>query len=174
MEQNNTNPTTSPPKTLILGVGNLLLSDEGVGIQVVERLKETYQFPENVQLLDGGTLGMNLLYYLEGVENLLLIDAVETGKAPGTLIRLEGEEVPTFFSLKMSPHQMGVPDMLFAAKLTDLYPQTVVLWGVQPHKFDATLDLSPAVSAQMEPLMNNICQELAQWGIQPTPHLLSA
>lgn len=167
MEQNT--PTTPLPKTLILGVGNLLLSDEGVGIQVIQRLEETYHIPENVELLDGGTLGMNLLYYMEGVRNLLIIDAVETGKGPGTLIRLEGEDVPTFFSLKMSPHQMGVPDMLFAAKLTDLYPQKVVLWGVQPVKFDPTLELSPEVAAQIEPLIDNICQELAQWGIELKP-----
>ncbi len=71
-------------QTLILGVGNLLLSDEGVGIQVIERLQEKYELPEEVHVLDGGTLGMDLLYYLDGVRRLLLVDAVETGKAAGT------------------------------------------------------------------------------------------
>ena len=81
----------SSARTLILGVGNLLLSDEGVGLRVLERLAATYDLPEGVQTLDGGTLGLDLLYYLEGVENLLIIDAVEMGKAPGTLLRLEGD-----------------------------------------------------------------------------------
>jgi len=151
--------------TLILGVGNLLLSDEGVGLHVIRRLQERYTLPESVQVLDGGTLGLDLLYYLEGVENLLLVDAVETGKESGTLLRLEGEEVPAFLSIKMSPHQIGVPDMLFAAKLKDLYPERIVLWGVQPENLDIGLDLSPVVAAQVETLVDNVISELENWGI---------
>lgn len=156
-------------KTVVLGVGNLLLSDEGVGIQVIERLQKNYHLPAEVQVVDGGTLGMDLLYYLEGANKLLIIDAVETGKKPGTLIRLEGDEVPAFFSLKMSPHQIGVPDMLFAAKLRDVYPEEIVLWGVQPAKFETSLELSPEVEAQVEPLIANVCQELARWGFPAEP-----
>jgi hydrogenase maturation protease len=159
------------PTTLILGVGNLLLSDEGVGVHVIQRLQERYSLPENVQVLDGGTLGLDLLYYLEGVENLLLVDAVETGKAPGTLLRLEGEEVPAFLSIKISPHQIGVPDMLFAAKLKDLYPQRIVLWGVQPENLDIGLELSPVIAAQVEPLVENVLTELNHWGIAVTSKL---
>jgi hydrogenase maturation protease len=155
----------SAPKTLILGVGNLLSSDEGVGIHVIQRLQAEYQFPEEVQLLDGGTLGMDLLFYLENVRNLLIIDAVETGQPPGTLMRLAGEEVPAYFSLKMSPHQVGVPDMLFAAKLRDMYPEEVVLWGVQPATLDIGLELSPPVAAQVEPLVEKVVEELERWGL---------
>jgi hydrogenase maturation protease len=151
-------------RTLILGVGNLLLSDEGVGVHVLERLAATYDLPKEVQTLDGGTLGLGLLYYLEGVENLLIIDAVEMGEQPGTLLRLEGDEVPSFLSIKMSPHQIGIPDMLFAARLTDLYPRNVVLWGVQPGVLDTGLDLSPPVAAQVDVLVEKVVKELAQWG----------
>ena len=165
-----------PPaiRTLILGVGNLLLSDEGVGLRVVERLAETYELPEGVQVLDGGTLGLDLLYHLEGadgrpVENLLIVDAVEMGKEPGTLLRLEGDEVPTFLSVKISPHQVGIPDMLFAAKLKDLYPPNVVLWGVQPDVLEVGLDLSPPVAAQVDVLVAKAVAELARWGEHPTP-----
>jgi hydrogenase maturation protease len=156
-------------ETLILGVGNLLLSDEGVGLRVLERLAATYDLPEGVQTLDGGTLGLDLLYYLEGVENLLIIDAVEMGKEPGTLLRLEGDEVPAFLSIKISPHQIGIPDMLFAAKLKDLYPRNVVLWGVQPGVLDAGLDLSPPVAAQVDELVEKVVDELRQWGIKMRP-----
>lgn len=156
---------TSTPQTLILGVGNLLASDEGVGIHVIQRLQAEYQFPEEVQLLDGGTLGMDLLFYLENVRYLLLIDAVETGQPPGTLIRLAGEEVPAYFSFKMSPHQVGVPDMLFAAKLRDMYPEEVVLLGVQPGSLEIGLELSPSVAAQVEPLVGKVMEELERWGV---------
>lgn len=154
-----------PAKILILGVGNLLLSDEGAGIQVIERLQERYDLPAEVQALDGGTLGMDLLYYLEGVDCLLIVDAVETGEPPGTLIRLAGDKVPAFLSVKISPHQVGVPDMLFAAKLKGCAPQDIVLWGVQPGSLDIGLELSPAVAAQVDPLVEKLCEELAQRGI---------
>jgi hydrogenase maturation protease len=154
-------------RTLVIGVGNLLLSDEGVGVRVVERLAQQYVLPNTVEIIDGGTLGLNLLYYLDGVENLLLVDAVEMGKAAGTLLRMEGEEVPAFLSIKMSPHQIGIPDMLFAAKLKGLYPPNVVLWGVQPGVLDAGIEFSPAVSAQVDVLVERVVEQLKRWGEQP-------
>lgn len=160
----------SPVQTLILGVGNLLMSDEGVGVHVIQRLVADYQLPEEVQVLDGGTLGMDLLYYLEGVENLLLIDAVQARKEPGTLVRLEGEEVPAFMSIKISPHQLGVPDMLAAARLKgNCYPERIVLWGVQPELMEIGLDLSPKVESQVEPIIKNILDQLQVWGHTLTP-----
>jgi hydrogenase maturation protease len=162
-------PEQQVVRTLVLGVGNLLLSDEGVGLRVVERLVTTYQIPEEVLTLDGGTLGLDLLYYLDGVENLLIIDAVEMGKEPGTLLRLQGDEVPSFLSVKMSPHQIGIPDMLFAAKLRDLYPRHVVLWGVQPGSLEVGLDLSPPVASQVDVLVEKVVGELAQCGHHLTP-----
>jgi hydrogenase maturation protease len=154
----------NPVQTLILGVGNLLMSDEGVGVHVIQRLVADYQLPEQVQVLDGGTLGMDLLYYLEGVENLLLVDAVQARKEPGTLIRLEGDEVPAFLSIKISPHQLGVPDMLAAAKLKDAYPQRIVLWGVQPERMQIGLELSPTVESKVETIIQNILEQLQVWG----------
>jgi hydrogenase maturation protease len=150
-------------------VGNLLLSDEGVGVRVIERLDQTYLLPREVQTLDGGTLGLDLLYYLEGVENLLIVDAVEMGESPGALLRLEGEGIPAFLSLKMSPHQIGIPDMLFAAKLKDLYPANVVLWGVQPGTLDVGMELSAAVAASVPRLLAETVAQLQTWGhtIQP-------
>jgi len=156
-------------RTLILGVGNLLVSDEGVGLHVLERLVAIYELPEGVQTLDGGTLGLDLLYCLEGVENLLIVDAVEMGNEPGTLLRLEGDKVPSFLSVKISPHQIGIPDMLFAAKLKNLYPRNVVLWGVQPGALETGLDLSPPVAAQVDVLVEKAVEELARWGEHLTP-----
>jgi len=155
-----------PARTLVLGVGNTLMCDEGVGVRVVERLAENYRFPEEVLLLDGGTLGMDLLYYLEGVENLLIVDAVQADKAPGELVRLQDDEVPAFLGMKVSPHQIGVPDMLFAAKLKDMYPSHVVLWGVQPARLEIGLDLSETVAVQVDGLVGLIVEELRKWGYE--------
>ena len=153
-------------ETLILGAGNLLLSDDGVGVHAIRRLQESIEWPEEIQVLDGGTLGLDLLHYLEGVSHLLIVDAMETGQPPGTLRRLAGDEVPAYLSVKMSPHQIGLPDMLFAAKLRDLYPDEVVIWGVQPATTEVGLELSPQVAAQLDLLMERILGELARWGIQ--------
>ncbi len=164
----------SPVQTLILGVGNLLMSDEGVGVHVIQRLVADYELPEEVQVLDGGTLGMDLLYYLEGTENLLLVDAVQARKEPGTLVRLEGEEVPAFMSIKISPHQLGVPDMLAAAKLKgNCYPERIVLWGVQPELMEIGLDLSPKVESQVDTIIENILDQLQTWGHTLTPKKVS-
>jgi hydrogenase maturation protease len=151
-------------KTLVLGVGNKLMSDEGVGVHVIERLAAEYDIPEEVQILDGGTLGLDLLYYLEGIENLLLVDAAETGKEAGTMIRLKDDEVPAFMSIKISPHQMGVPDMLAAAKFKGLYPKRLVLWGIQPELICIGLDLSPALASKLADLTRKLVDELAAWG----------
>jgi hydrogenase maturation protease len=156
-------------KTLVLGVGNKLLSDEGVGVHVIERLAAGFDIPKEVQLLDGGTLGMDLLYYLEGIENLLLVDAVETHKDPGTIIRLEGEDVPSFLSLKISPHQLGVPDMLAAARFKDLYPKRLVLWGIQPELLEIGLELSPLIESKMDILVGNLVDQLKVWGHAVSP-----
>jgi len=156
-------------KTLVLGVGNKLMSDEGVGVHVIERLAEKFKLPEEVQVLDGGTLGLDLLYYLEGIENLLLVDAADTGKEAGTMIRLQDEQVPAFMSIKISPHQIGVPDMLAAAKMKDLYPKRLVLWGIQPDLITLGLDLSPVLASKVEILADKLADELRSWGHEILP-----
>jgi hydrogenase maturation protease len=152
-------------KTLVLGVGNLLLSDDGVGVHTIQRLQKMVQLPEEVQVVDGGTSGLDLLHYLEEVSHLIIVDAIEVDQPPGTLTRLAGDQVPAYLSLKISPHEIGLPDMLFAAKLRDLYPEEVVIWGVQPATTEVGLDLSPPVAAQLDVLVEKILEELKGWGI---------
>lgn len=156
-------------KTLVLGVGNLLLADEGAGIHVVRKLVEEYRLPEEVQVLDGGTLGMDLLYYLEGVRDLLIVDAVQSNRPPGTVVWLAGEDVPSFLSIKMSPHQIGVPDMLFAARLQGITPQNLVLWGVEPACLDLGLELSETVAGRVPVMVGYIVEQLRRWGHEVTP-----
>ena len=154
----------------MLGVGNLLLSDDGVGVHAIRRLQQVALLPEEVQVVDGGTSGLDLLHYLEGVSHLVIVDATEVGQAPGTLTRLAGDEVPAYLSTKLSPHEIGLPDMLFAAKLRDLYPEEVVVWGVQPATTEVGLDLSPPVAAQVDVLVQKILEELTRWGIAVSQH----
>lgn len=151
-------------RTLVLGVGNILLQDEGVGVRVVEHLKEHYNFPEEVQVLDGGTMGLDLLYYLEGADRLLVIDAVDATRPPGTLLRLADGEIPTFLGRKLSPHQIGLADLLSVAGLRDLTPHQVVLVGVQPASLETGLNLSPTIRAQLPSIVEIVLKEVRNWG----------
>lgn len=149
-------------RALILGVGNLLLSDDGVGVRVIERLQATHTFPADVQLLDGGTCGLDLLHYLEGIDRLIVVDAANLGKPPGTIQRFAGEDVPAFMGLKISPHEINLPELLFSAKLTGIYPAEVVILGIQPQTLETSLELSPPVAAQVPTLAALVLAELGR------------
>lgn len=151
----------------MLGLGNILLGDDGVGVRVVERLQALYEFPQGTQILDGGTLGLDLLPYLEGADRVLIVDAIDLGAEPGTLARLVGEEVPAQLTLKISPHQMGLADLLAALHLRGTAPSEFVLLGVQPGALEKLgLELSPPVAARVDELADRVLAELATWGIQ--------
>ena len=153
-------------ETLVLGLGNILLRDEGVGVRVVERLLEQYDFPEGVRVMDGGTLGLDLLPFLEEASRLLVIDAVQARKPPGTLVRLVGDEIPIFLDAsKVSPHQEGLQDLLAVALLKGYLPEEVVFWGAQITSLGVGLDLSDAVAEQVDALAEKVLVELARWGI---------
>jgi hydrogenase maturation protease len=157
--------TTSTPDTLVLGIGNLIMTDDGVGIRVIHLLQERYTFPDSVLVMDGGTLGLDLLHYLEGITRLLVVDAVETGGPPGTLVRLTGDEINIAFRTKLSPHQMGLQDLLLVAELQGFAPEEMVLLGVQPGEIGMGTELTPAVAAQVEPLVELVLAELERWGL---------
>ncbi|HYS43384.1 MAG TPA: HyaD/HybD family hydrogenase maturation endopeptidase [Geobacteraceae bacterium] len=154
---------------LVLGIGNLIMSDDGIGVRVVQLLAERYRYPAGVTILDGGTLGLDLLPRLEGVERLLVVDAVETGQPAGTLVRMAGEEVPIVLETKVSPHQMGLKDLLAVAMLQGFAPREMVLWGVQPALIELGTDLSEAVAARLETLVGKVLVELAEWGVRTLP-----
>jgi hydrogenase maturation protease len=153
--------------TLVLGLGNILLGDEAVGVRVVERLLERYRFPEEVLVMDGGTLGLDLLPYVEDASRLVVVDAAQARKPPGTLIRLTGSEIPIFLDAsKVSPHQEGLQDLLAVAALKGYLPEEVVFWGVQIGTLGVSLDLSPAVAEQVDAVVEKVLAELAAWGIR--------
>lgn len=154
---------------LVLGIGNLVMSDDGVGVIVAQRLQRDYQFPDNVEVMDGGTLGLDLLPKLENITNLIMIDAVETGNEAGTCVRLCGQELPFALETKVSPHQMGLKDLLAVSELMGHSPKEMVLIGVQPGSIEMEIGLTSKVEAQLETLVSNVLNELAVWGITATP-----
>ena len=150
---------------LVLGLGNLLMSDDSIGVRAVQRLQHDYRVPEGVTLLDGGTLGLDLLPYIELADSLLIIDALEMQAAPGSLFRLEGDEVPRAFASKLSVHQMGLQDLLAVAELQGYAPHKLVVHGIQAGSIEMKLELSTAVAEAMESLNSAIINELIDWGI---------
>jgi len=151
---------------LVLGLGNALMMDDAFGVQAVAELQRRYSFPDQVAVVDGGTLGLDLLPRLEGVQKLLILDALQMGAAPGTVFRIEGEDVPRAFASKLSVHQMGLQDLLAVAELRGHLPAELVVWGVQPAVIEMGLDLSAPVAAAMEQVLSGATAELHSWGVQ--------
>lgn len=151
-------------RVVILGIGNILMSDEGIGVHAVEALQQRFLLPDNVDVVDGGTTGMELLPDLQGAQHLIVVDAVRVGVAPGTVVRLEGDEVPAFFKTKLSPHQVGLSDVLAALRFSGGEPERVVLIGVQPVSLDMAMELSPEVAAKMDRVLELVTAELATIG----------
>jgi len=151
---------------LILGLGNILLQDEGVGVRVVEQLQRQYRIAGAVEVLDGGTAGMSLLEHIRNRDHLIVVDAVKTGQAPGTVITLSGEEVPAFFQSRVSPHQMGLADMLAALELMGEKPADVIVIGVEPQNLDVGLELSDLVSTRMDELVIRLVGKLRSLGFE--------
>lgn len=159
-------PASDGKTTLVLGVGNLVMSDDGVGVAVVRKLLHEYRLPPQVAVMDGGTLGLDILPRLEGIEQLIVVDALETGKAPGSCVRLAGEEIPLALETKLSPHQMGLKDLLTVSLLMGHAPRETVLIGVQPGCIEMGTELTPLVAAQVDVMLEGILGELKLWGVE--------
>ncbi len=154
---------------LVLGIGNVLLTDEGIGVRALNELERRYTFPENVELLDGGTAGIELLRHIRNRDYLIIIDAMKFNQEPGTVSRVEGLDVPAAFRTRISPHQLGLSDLLAAAMLTDELPPNLVLFGVEPENLDIGLDLTDTVEASVEKLTGAIIDELRSIGCSIVP-----
>ncbi|MCO6411904.1 MAG: HyaD/HybD family hydrogenase maturation endopeptidase [Thiogranum sp.] len=153
-----------PAPVLILGLGNILLADEGVGVAVIERLQKHYRLPEGVELLDGGTSGMTLLDDLRNRDILIVVDAVRTGQPPGTVVVLKGEQVPAFFRSKVSPHQLALSDVLAVLTLTGEKPLDVTVIGVEPLSLETRLGLSDVVDGRLDTMIGQVIDELQAAG----------
>lgn len=156
------------PQITVLGVGNLLFCDEGLGIRAVEILERRYHFPENVKILDGGVLGIHLLGAITEADHLIVIDAVKNGAPPGSLHRLKGKEVPKRILSKNSLHEVDLLEALTLCQAFDKVPETVIV-GIEPADIErVSLDLSPPVEAKLDDLIETVIYELRALGASPT------
>ncbi len=157
--------STNAPQITILGVGNILLKDEGVGVRVVEYLDAHYSFAENVQIVDGGVLGVRLLGVIGNTDILIVADAVCNRCAPGTLYRLADEQVPRRVLAKQSMHQLDLPEVLALSAAIDKNPQVIVV-GVEPEDI-TTMDvaLTPTIAAKVSEMAAMVLAELDALGM---------
>jgi hydrogenase maturation protease len=152
---------------VVLGLGNLLRRDEGLGVRALQRLRDGYAIPERVRLVDGGTLGLELISHVEGAEYLLVLDAMLTDGPPGSLLRLAGDDVPAFFGVRMS-HDVGLADLLAILVLRDSLPREVVVLGMQPGLIELGWELSSDVEERLDTLAAAAAHELRRWGVELT------
>jgi hydrogenase maturation protease len=153
-------------KIIILGIGNILLRDEGFGVRVVEELTRRYRFPENVQVLDGGTLGMELLRYLMGADKLVLVDAVAGELPPGSLYEFKNEAVKAYFKEKVSMHELGIQDVLAALDILEKPIKEVMIIGVQPLSMEIGLELTTLLFPVVNQAVDKVIQVLTSWQVE--------
>ena len=149
---------------LVLGIGNILLKDEGVGVMLIEAVEQGFVIPDGVELLDGGTAGIELLDHIRGRKLLVIVDAMRNGHPPGAVYRVAGEDVSAAFMTNISPHQLGISNLLATAQLTDSLPERIVLFGIEPADISTGLGLSEPVAKGLEKLVREVVKELADNG----------
>lgn len=149
-------------RKIILGIGNLLNRDEGVGVHAVRAL-QTKNALDGWEIVDGGTLGLNLLPLVEESSHLIVLDAIDRQQEPGTLIELARDEIPLFNAIKMSQHQLLFQEVLALAHVRGHLPAHLVLLGIQPADLDIGVELSPLVARALPQLLTRVAQIAGEW-----------
>ena len=153
-----------PDRLLVLGLGNPLCQDDGVGVVAVTRLLQRWSPGTGVKIMEGGTLGLWLLPLLEAYRNVLLVDAIRAEGEPGTLVRIDGDVVARAAAHRLSVHQVGVGDLMDAAQLRGTLPPKLTLLGVVPESVSLGLGLSPRVERALPLLMDRVIETCAELG----------
>jgi hydrogenase maturation protease len=152
-------------RILLMGLGNILLTDEGVGVHAIHHLKERYHFNPPVEIVDGGTLGLDLLHFLENSNNVLFVDAIDFGKEPGYIGEIEDGDIPSAIQTRLSVHHIGLSDLLLAVRWVDTKPDNICLIGIQPESLAMGLELSELIKGKMEELVERVIAKLETWGV---------
>ena len=150
---------TEAKDILILGIGNLLLKDEGIGVHVVNKMKEM-SVPDNVEVLDGGTAGLDLVDFIEGRKKLIVIDAVNAGEKPGTLYRLTEENLDIKPKAISSFHEIDFIDALHMSEIVNSKPEEIVVIGIEPKDMSSGLELSPEIEERIPEIIKLVMKEL--------------
>lgn len=154
---------------VVLGVGNILLTDEGLGVHVVEDLKANYTFTPQISLIDGGTMGMELLTYMRGMKKILLIDAVNGGEAPGTIYEFPHRELEQYFTDHISVHEVGMQDILRIRAIQENPLEDAIVIGVEPESLDVGFEPSAPVQKALPEVKERVLRVLREWGVQIEP-----
>ncbi len=160
-------------KVLILGLGNILLGDEGLGIRALKELEEDFIFEEGTELLDGGTGAFFLLPYLEKTDYLLVIDAIKTGASPGSVIFESIEKLPQETLEKLSLHEVSLLDLLHLLEFKGKKLEKIVIAGIEPKRLEVGTSLSSEVEKSLPCLKEMVLQVLRSWGINYFPKRFS-
>ena len=148
----------------MIGLGNPLMGDDGIGLAALELLAAQWHLPPTVELLDGGTWGLNLLHRIEAAGQVLFLDAVRAGREPGELIELDHYEVPRRLDLKLSPHQIDLREVLALAEWRGTLPSKLACLGLEPGPVELCAGLSPAVAGRLDRLAAAAAARLRAWG----------
>jgi len=159
----------SSHSVVVLGLGNLLMQDEGVGIHALRYLQENYQFDPNVELVDGGTSGLDLLPFFRPEGRMIMLDAMEFDQPPGSIGRVENEDILARLNTKTSVHHLGLSDLLAMARLTEVTPKEIVLFGVQPESLELEVELTATVQEALPNLIQYVVEQLDAWGFKASP-----
>jgi len=162
-------PESRAVPLLVLGLGNVLCGDDGLGVVAVHLLQRRYQAPDGVSVLDGGTLGLSLLPHLEEARQVILVDAIRADGAPGSFVRLEGDDVAPAVASRLSVHQVGVVDLLDGAHWRERYPSRLVLLGLVPETLELGLARSAAVEGALPGLVEQVVTEARGVGYEFIP-----
>jgi len=154
--------STNNSRVVVIGLGNPLMGDDGLGLAVLDELRSGYALPEDVELVDGGTWGLNLLPVIEDAQELILIDAIDAGQPPGSLVRLEHHQLPRYLATKISPHQVDLRDVLGLAELRGTLPADTVALGLQPESVELRNSLSDMLRCRVSELAGAVVEELAR------------
>ena len=162
-------------RAVVLGIGNTILTDEAAGVRAVEALERAWKLPENVLAIDGGTSGMEMIEDLSNLDFLVVLDVVKSGAAPGTVVKIAGNDIPIFFRRKLSPHQIALPDVLASLELLDTLPKEIVVLGVEPISLELGTEMTPTVAGQIPVLVAMAADELVSRGyaLQALPALVN-
>lgn len=152
----------SAARIVVVGIGNLIRTDDGLGVHAIERLRHDPRVPAGVTLIDGGTYGIELLAYISDSTHLLLIDAIDVGERPGTIIRMANEELRGL-PCAASVHQVGLADLLATLPLVSTAERETVLLGVVPASTDWGASLSPEVETALADLIDEVVKQLDKW-----------
>jgi hydrogenase maturation protease len=146
----------------VLGLGNLMRADDALGMLAIAAIRADPRLPSSVSVIEGGTLGLDLLHPLEGVTHLLALDSIDAGAPPGTLLRYDGSAIDDL-PIGKSVHLLGFSDLIGAMRLTGGAPREIVVLGVQPRTIGWSTKLTPPVQAALPVLLDAAFAQLAKW-----------